>query len=65
MYDVIVCYRLHVPAEHDSCANDLAELNWHVSFQGGKEGEIERACDNAVALNVKLKEDIEFIKQHM
>ena len=51
--------------EHDSCANDLAELNWHVSFHGGKEEAIERACDNAISLNVKLKEDIKFIKQHM
>ena len=54
-----------VVLEHEACANDLSELNWHVGSQGNKLEVMTRAHDKAKTLNTRLKEDILFIKQHM
>ena len=50
--------------EHDACAVDITELEWHVAYTG-RHLERNRAKLNAAeVLNSSLKEDIEFVKDH-
>ena len=51
--------------EHESCASDLSELNWHVDFNTKKYDIILQLVNKAEAQNRKLKEDIEFINGHV
>ncbi|XP_076807263.1 uncharacterized protein LOC143450548 [Clavelina lepadiformis] len=53
-----------VQKEHDACAFDISELQWHVSYT---ERQLERSKENvevAQVLNDSLKEDINFVKKH-
>ena len=52
-------------AEHESCASDLSELNWHVDFNTKKFDIILKLANKAEEKNTKLKEDIDFINGHV
>ena len=51
--------------EHEACAMDIAELNWHVNYKGRAETRMSNRKDVAETLNTKLKADIEFVNKHM
>ena len=58
------CDVLVFEPEHDACAVDITELEWHVAYT---ERHLERSrakMNAAEVLNTSLKEDIEFVKEH-
>ena len=57
-------FRFVTSPEHDACAVDIIELEWHVAYT---ERHLERSRAKMVAaesLNASLKEDIAFVKEH-
>nr|CAB3228302.1 coiled-coil domain-containing protein 178-like [Phallusia mammillata] len=60
----IVQLPMAVQKEHDACAFDISELQWHVSYT---ERQLERSKERVTAaqvLNDSLNEDINFVKKH-
>lgn len=53
-----------VQREHEACAMDINELNWHVSYRSRGETRIKNKVAIAEVLNSRLKEDIGFVKKH-
>lgn len=53
-----------VQKEHEACAMDINELNWHVSYRSRGETRIKNKVAIAEVLNCRLKEDIGFVKKH-
>ena len=51
--------------EHEACAMDINELNWHVSYRGRIEHRNKNKVQVAETLNARLKEDITFVQGHM
>ncbi|ELT93268.1 hypothetical protein CAPTEDRAFT_227270 [Capitella teleta] len=54
-----------VQKEHEGCANDLIELNWHVNNRSRIESRIKKRVENAQDVNTRLKEDIGFVTIHI
>ena len=50
--------------EHEACAMDIGELQWHVSYKTREEKRATTRYENAEVLNHRLTEDIAFIKKH-
>ncbi|XP_006822410.1 uncharacterized protein LOC102808581 [Saccoglossus kowalevskii] len=55
---------LAVQHEHEACALDISELQWHVAYRGRQEARIRSKVDIAEVLNSRLLEDINFVKTH-
>lgn len=51
-------------AEHEACAMDINELNWHVSYRSRVLARIENKVATAEVLSKRLKEDIAFVQKH-
>lgn len=53
-----------VQKEHDACARDIVELQWHVSYTQRQLDRIKDQVQVAQVLNTSLKDDIDFVKKH-
>ena len=51
--------------EHEACAMDIAELNWHVTYRSRNEQRLKTRVSVADTLNKKLKEDVAFVHVHV
>lgn len=54
-----------VQNEHEACIMDLNELQWHVAYSTRNEKRMSDRCNIAEVLNVRLIEDIAFVKKHI
>ena len=61
---VLNCILNYFSVEHEACAMDINELNWHVSYRSRIMERIEKKVKTAEALNIKVNEDIAFVQQH-
>lgn len=52
-------------AEHEACASDINELNWHVVYRGRRLSRLRSEVDKAQSLNTSLLEEIAHNKKHM
>lgn len=59
------CACMYFMLEHEACAMDINELNWHVGYRGRIEDRNQKKVQVSEALNGRLKEDISFVKGHM
>ncbi|XP_070555830.1 coiled-coil domain-containing protein 178-like [Ptychodera flava] len=55
---------LAVQKEHEACALDISELQWHCSYRGRQEDRVRSKVEIAEVLNSRLLEDISFVKTH-
>ena len=55
---------MYICTEHEACAMDINELNWHVSYRSRVEARIQNKTNIAEVLNSRLKEDIAYVKKH-
>nr|XP_009861454.2 coiled-coil domain-containing protein 178-like isoform X1 [Ciona intestinalis] len=53
-----------VQKEHEACACDISELQWHVSYTTRQLERSKERVHAAQLLNASLKEDINFVKKH-
>ena len=53
------------PPEHEACIMDVNELHWHVNFAKRNQTKAKSRFQLAERLNSQLKEDINFVKQHV
>ncbi|XP_062501937.1 coiled-coil domain-containing protein 178-like isoform X2 [Corticium candelabrum] len=52
-----------VQQEHEACAMDIAELQWHLSYQGRVQSRRQSAAKVAANQNQKMKEDVYFLRE--
>ncbi|XP_077991434.1 uncharacterized protein LOC144445672 [Glandiceps talaboti] len=55
---------LAVQQEHEACALDISELQWHCAYRGRQEARVRSKVEIAEVLNSRLQEDISFVKTH-
>ncbi|XP_039271313.2 coiled-coil domain-containing protein 178-like [Styela clava] len=55
---------LAVQKEHDACAADISELQWHVGYMERQLERCRQRVQVAEVLNNRLKDDIAFVKKH-
>ncbi|XP_074642061.1 coiled-coil domain-containing protein 178-like isoform X2 [Tubulanus polymorphus] len=53
-----------VQREHEACARDIFELQWHVSYKGRSQDRMNHRVEIAQTLHKKLQDDIAFVKDH-
>jgi len=53
-----------VQREHEACAVDIVELQWHVAFKRRQETRINAKLQLAETLNEKLKTELSFVQEH-
>ncbi|XP_062412169.1 coiled-coil domain-containing protein 178 isoform X2 [Sardina pilchardus] len=50
--------------EHESCIRDILELNWHLTRKKGKLEQVKDKVTHTQMFNLRLNEDIDFVKKH-
>lgn len=58
------CIEYFSTSEHDACATDISELQWHVGYMGRQLDRYRHRVEVAEVLNTQLKDDIAFVKKH-
>ncbi|XP_014345276.1 coiled-coil domain-containing protein 178 [Latimeria chalumnae] len=53
-----------VQKEHEACAQDIYELQWHVTYKECQLQQVQKQMTKAEAENKRLKDDIDFVKKY-
>ena len=64
LFLILLLHKFYICSEHEACAMDINELNWHVSYRSRVEARIQNKTNIAEVLNSRLKEDIAYVKKH-
>lgn len=64
-FERMVTFPVAVQREHEACASDINELNWHVVYRGRRLARLRSQVDKAQSLNTSLLEEIDHNKKHI